>query len=168
MSDYLKPRMGKNFALVRDYIEDTILLIDFKNQFVLMSDSSRERELGKEFIEKAHGDILSLGFGIGFVLFPLLDKPEVKTITVVEKHEEILDLCASQLEIPDNVFIVHENALTYQPDREFDVIFDDCLHDTDPEEKIYFGPYEMEMRLRKSLKPGGIYIKWSDDGRYRI
>jgi len=164
MSDYLKPRMGKNFALVRDYTEDTILLIDFRTLHVLMSDSLRERELSKEFILKAHGDVLSLGFGIGFVLFPLLDKPEVKTITVVEKHKEILDLCASQLEIPDNVFIVHENALTYQPDTEFDVIFDDCPHDIDPEEKIYFGSYEMEMRLRKSLKPGGIYINWGNNG----
>ena len=167
MNQYLKPRIGSRFAVVNDYIENTVLLIDLKNKFVLMSDSNRERAFSTEFIEQARGDVLSIGFGIGFVIYPLIEKPEVKSLTIVEKYQEVLDLCASQLDIPDRVNIVHCDIYTYKPGKLFDVIFDDCTWSTDDGDQVWGGPYEIEMRLRKYLNPDGIYLKWRDDGRYR-
>ena len=170
MNTLLKPKTGKRFALVYDYVEDTMLLIDLKANYVVMSDSFQERELNAEIIEKAYGDILLLGFGMGFILQPLMKKPEVKSITIIEIDPEILDLCASQLVLTDKVRIIIDDAFAWTPDMMFDVIYDDADYQPEIIMKHELNGLHTDNgeRLDKFLKPNGIYIKWSDDGRYRI
>jgi spermidine synthase len=170
MNTLLEPRTGKRFALVRDFQEDTIILIDLQRHYVVMSDSNIEKEFNAEIVEKAYGDILLLGFGIGFILQPLMKKPEVTSITVIEAYQEVLDICASQLVLTDKVRIILSDATLWQPDMMFDVIYDDC--DYSPE--LLQGRskqgvnIDAEERLTPWLKPDGLFIRWTDDGRYTV
>jgi len=169
MNTLLKPRTGKRFALISDYVMDTMLLIDLKLNYVVMSDSIQEKELNRKFIENAHGDVLSLGFGMGFILQPLMNKPEVNSITVIEIEPEIIELCASQLSLNDKVRVIVADALLWEPDMMFDTIIDDA--DYNPElirkhEENHIHTDNQD-RLRRWLKPNGTYLRWYDDGRYR-
>lgn len=169
MNTLLKARAGKRFALINDYVENIMLLIDLKLTYVVMSDSIQERELNTEIVEKASGDVLCLGFGIGFILQPLMNKPEVNSITVIELEPEILELCASQLVLNDKVRIIQADALLWQPDMMFDVIYDDCDYNPDLIVKHELNGIHTDNkdRLAPWLKPDGLFIRWSDDGRYR-
>jgi len=61
---------------------------------LMMSDTQMERETNSEFVERAHGDVFIAGLGIGMVLPPLLKKPNVDSIFVAEKYQDVIDLVA--------------------------------------------------------------------------
>jgi spermidine synthase len=154
----LQPCTGKRFALVRDYIAGTMLLIDLQKNLVVMSDSVPEQQFNAPIIEQAHGDVLCLGYGLGFIYGLLVAKPDVESVTVVELQSEVLTLVASQQDFGPKLRVVQADALSWVPDKFFDVIWDDCDYDAANDNRD---------RLDKWLKPGGIYLEWHDDGRYR-
>ena len=159
MAGVLKPKVGDNFALIFDFYKNDLLLIDLKRCRIIHSDSDHIQELYAPVVEAAHGDVLLLGFGMGFMLLPIMNKPEVTSVTVVEREQEILDLCASQLKLNGKVRIIVDDAITYEPDMTFDLINDDC--DYEPIE-FDFDPYSYNKeRLERWLKPNGkFFMNW--------
>jgi hypothetical protein len=55
-----------------------------------MSDTPMERRTNLHFIGEAHGRVLVGGLGLGMVIFPLLAKPEVVTVAVLEREPAII------------------------------------------------------------------------------
>lgn len=45
-------------------------------------------------IDVAHGNVLVTGLGLGMFLTAILQKPELKSITVIEQSEEVIQLVA--------------------------------------------------------------------------
>jgi hypothetical protein len=60
----------------------------------MMSDCPGELRSQEEFIARAHGRVLIAGLGLGTVLPPLLDKPEVSQVVLLEKYQDVIDLVA--------------------------------------------------------------------------
>ena len=59
---------------------------------VMMSDTPMERNTNRSFIHKANGDVLIFGLGLGLIILPLLKKENVRSITVVELYQDLIDL----------------------------------------------------------------------------
>jgi len=59
---------------------------------MMMSDTPMERQTNIDFIRASKGDVLIAGLGIGMVLWPLIHKEEVSSITVIELHPEIIKM----------------------------------------------------------------------------
>lgn len=55
----------------------------------VMSDTPMERRTNLEVVERARGDVLIAGLGLGMILLPLFAKPEVRSITVYEPAVEV-------------------------------------------------------------------------------
>ena len=87
----------------------------------------------KPFIDKGKGHVLVLGLGMGYVPFMLANKKEVKSITIVEKDQEIINLFKSLI-FPkfinkDKINIVKDDAIEYAKNHNrFDYIFADLWH----------------------------------------
>jgi len=163
MRNLLKARAGERFALVNDVVTGDMVLVDLQHLYIVMSDSTYEQELNREIIEKARGDVLSLGFGIGFILQPLMANPAVTSITVIEKEQEVLDLCMAQLKLDPKVRVILADALEWIPDRMFDVIYDDCNYMPGNIQRVEEagGISDNGRRLSPWLKEGGEYIRWT-------
>lgn len=58
----------------------------------MMSDTDFEWNTNQTLLMAAKGDVLIAGLGIGLVLPPILDNPKVKSVTVVEKYQDVIDL----------------------------------------------------------------------------
>lgn len=56
---------------------------------LMMSDTDMEWDTNREFMRLAHGRVLVGGLGLGFTLIPVLAKPEVESVTVIEKHAAV-------------------------------------------------------------------------------
>lgn len=105
----------------------------FVNGRLMMSDAENEHATNAKVLHRAHGDVLIAGLGIGMVLMPILRKPGVKTVTVVELHADVDVLVAGYLrnavtpEQAKKLNIVVGNAFTWNPPKElrFDVIYFD-------------------------------------------
>lgn len=65
---------------------------------LMMSDTDMEWQTSRNFIWRAHGDVLVAGLGLGLVLVPVLAKPEVKSVLVIEKSQDVVDLVLPHLQ----------------------------------------------------------------------
>jgi hypothetical protein len=63
-----------------------------KGEGVMMSDTPMERNTNDFFIQQANGDVLIFGLGLGLIILPLLNDENVKSITVVELYQDLIDL----------------------------------------------------------------------------
>ena len=104
---------------------------------IWMSLNPNEIETMKSYINKARGNVLVLGLGMGYVPFMLSLKNCVKSITIVERDQEIINLF-NELIYPsfpnkEKIKIIKGDAVEYarkaQKEAAHDYVFADLWHD---------------------------------------
>ena len=101
---------------------------------VWMSLNPNEIETMKPYIKKGKGNVLVLGLGMGYVPYMMSLKDEVKSITIVEKDKEIIELFKKVL-LPqfvnkNKIKIIEDDAISYlNKNSKYDYIFADLWHD---------------------------------------
>ena len=103
---------------------------------VWMSLNPNEIETMKPFIEKAKGDVLVLGLGMGYVPFMISERSEVKHITIIEKDKNIINLFNKVLfpsfRNKNKITIICDDAISYVSNKKrYDYIFADLWHNPD-------------------------------------
>lgn len=81
---------------------------------LMMSDTRLERRSNAEFARRAHGKVLVAGLGLGMILHPVLAKPEVEQVTVIEKYQDVSDLIAPTLPA-SKLEIIHADIFQWKP-----------------------------------------------------
>jgi spermidine synthase len=94
---------------------------------VVMSDTPMELRTNLDAIYNSNGDILIGGLGIGAILLLIQEKPEVKSIIVIEKYKEIIDMVKPFLPLNEKVKIIEADIFEWLPekDHKFDTIYFD-------------------------------------------
>ena len=104
---------------------------------IWMSLNPNEIETMKPYINKARGNVLVLGLGMGYVPFMLSLKNCVKSITIIERDQEIINLF-NELIYPsfpnkEKIKIIKGDAVEYtrkiQKQGTCDYVFADLWHD---------------------------------------
>lgn len=98
-----------------------------------MSDTRHERITNFEIVRQARGNVLIAGLGLGMILHPILAKPEVTHVTVVERERDVIRLIAPTLPLKrrDNGVsrwtIEHGDIDTWRPadDTRYNTIYFD-------------------------------------------
>ena len=109
------------------------LALLYKNR-IWMSLNPNEINTMEPHIEKAEGDILVLGLGLGYFPFMCSLKEDVKSITIIEKDKEIIHLfekhLINQFPYKSKIKIIESDAIEYVKNHhEYDYIFADLWHD---------------------------------------
>jgi spermidine synthase len=104
-----------------------VILKDNSKNEIIMSDTPMELRTNNPFIRHAFGDVLLGGLGLGIIILSIQDNPDIKSITVIEKHKEIIEMITSQIKFNDKVIIIHEDIFKYKPKpkTKFDTIYFD-------------------------------------------
>lgn len=100
---------------------------------VWMSLNPNEIETMKPFINKAKGNVLVLGLGMGYVPYMMANKNEVNKITIVEKDPEIINLFNKLIyphfKYQNKIQIIKDDAINYTKNHQnYDYIFADLWH----------------------------------------
>lgn len=103
-------------AMIQGVTPGTYIKLTHNGECV-MSDTSMEKRTNIDFYCNAYGDVLIGGLGIGMIILAIQDKPEVKSITVIEKYQEVIDMVASQLEFNDKVKIICADVFEWKPEK---------------------------------------------------
>lgn len=76
----------------------------------------------KDPIDKARGDVLTYGLGLGYYVYMVANKDEVRSITAVENDDEIIALFRQhilpQFSHPEKVIIVRDDAKVTRKPRQ--------------------------------------------------
>lgn len=149
---------GQPIVVLEEYNQDG----DFVG--VWMSDTPYEWNTNAPFFPKARGDVLIGGLGLGLVPTMIAGKPEVRSITIVEKEPDIIKLTWPQIRHPkmkcfqDDFF----RYLKYAKAQglQFDVIQCDIWHDPG---ELFRAQDRLRAAVAPLLKPGGESWFWLDE-----
>lgn len=97
---------------------------------LMMSDTNMEKDSNREVVDRACGDVLLVGLGIGLLLHNLRQKIRegvVRSVTVYEKEQDVIDLVAPYYKDLPNLKIVCRDIMEYRPPKEekYDTIYFD-------------------------------------------
>lgn len=98
-----------------------------RGRVVVMSDTPMEERTNGWIMRRARGRVLINGLGIGMVLREVLAKPDVVSVTVIEKAPEVIELVGPTFADDPRLTIIQADALEYQPPRgeKFDIVWHD-------------------------------------------
>lgn len=139
IADYITPMSSGNVSVdIMNYTTKTIGFMESisgikKEKYArlkingscMMSETPMEHRTNYRFILNAYGDILIGGLGIGMIILPIQDSPNVKSITVIEKNLDVIKCIQHQLPFNDKVKIINEDVFDYKPERKYDCIYMD-------------------------------------------
>lgn len=114
---------------------------------MMMSNTAMEERTSLGFVNNANGDVLICGLGIGLVIIPLLEDDNVKSITVVEKYQDVIDCVLPQIKPYDKqnkLNVICADCFEYTTKERFDTIFIDIWAN------INSDIYEEEMKPLKN------------------
>lgn len=127
---------------------------------VVMSDTTAEMSDLYYFGLRVKGDVLISGLGLGMALKIALNKPEVKSVEVVEISEDVINLVGKHFK-DERLVIYHANILDWKPPKgkKYDTIWHDiwdeiCADNLEDMKKLSrrFGHY---------LNKGGYQACWA-------
>jgi spermidine synthase len=101
---------------------------------IMMSDFHYERVTCEEVVRRAHGDVLIAGLGLGMILHPILNIEAVRSVTVIEKFQDVVDLVLPTIPVSEKLQVVLGDICTWKPPRgqRYDVIWFDIWPDIEP------------------------------------
>ena len=108
-----------------------------KNNEIWMSLNPNEIKTMEPYIEKAQGHVLVLGLGMGYVAYMMANKKEVKSVTVIEKDSNVINIFNNLLwpsfNNKEKIKIINDDALSYlkRKQKDFNYIFADIWHSPD-------------------------------------
>lgn len=123
---------------------------------VWMSPAVSEIESMRDGIEKGHGKCLTMGLGIGVLPYLWLLKDEVKSVTVVELSQDIIDLFEKYIrpqfrtDKDKELKIIHGDAFDYYNEEflsQFDYVYVDFWESTGDGLKFYTKLMEKKLDL---------------------
>ena len=120
----------------------------------------------KPHIEKAHGNVLTFGLGLGYFAFHTANKSNVYSVTVVDRDENVIRLfCDNILPLSPNkekIKIVCADAFEYAEKHYktdgYDFVFTDIWHDPSDGVGLY-----LKMKEYEKLCPKSEYGYWIED-----
>ena len=98
---------------------------------LMMTDTDMERITNLDFVRRATGDVLVAGLGLGMVLHPICAKPDVRSVTVIEKYAEVTDLVRASLPNHRALHVVTADIFDWKPAKgvKYDTIYFDIWPD---------------------------------------
>ena len=108
-----------------------------KNNEIWMSLNPNEIKTMEPYVEKAQGHVLVLGLGMGYVAYMMANKKEVKSVTVIEKDSNVINIFNNLLwpsfNNKEKIKIINDDALSYlkRKQKDFNYIFADIWHSPD-------------------------------------
>ncbi len=120
----------------------------------------------REPIRRAHGRVLTFGLGLGYFAFMAARKPNVESVTVVERDADVIKLfeedIGPQLPCAGKIHVIEDDAFSYaehrMKDGGFNVVFADIWHDPSDGVAAYRKLKQYEDRL-----PDAEFLYWIED-----
>jgi hypothetical protein len=108
----------------------------------------------------AYGDVLITGLGFGIMLRLLEKKKEVKSITVLEISQDVIDAFLQHNKISSKTKIICTNASNYTDDKVYDGVFLDHYED-----QVYEWKNRDINKISKNIKHHAFWV-WSLEGMF--
>ena len=121
------------------------------NNEIWMLITPHEINTMKKAINKANGNVITFGLGLGYFAYMCSIKDNVDSVTIIEKDNKIIELfnkfILPQFNNKDKIKIINEDAIKYLNNNNFnyDYAFIDLWHDNVDGLKLYIDTYKLSL-----------------------
>lgn len=139
----------------------------FIDDFLVMSDGDHERRTNLDAVYHATGNVLIAGLGLGYILHPILAKPNVASVTVVEINPHVIALIQPTLPA-EKLTVIEADIYAWRPSKgtKFDTIYFDIWPEVSTDALVEMAQLHMAFKFYKAK--GGWMNSWERDYlRYR-
>jgi len=128
---------------------------------LMMSDTPMEQDTMRPFLDNACGDVLIGGLGLGIATLCAERNQYVKSITVIEKSEDVIRLIAKHVPFATTTRFIHGSVFDLHTDDHYDTIYMDiwpniCTDNLD-------GMTKLRKMYLPLLKKRGWFGCWEED-----
>ena len=131
----------------------------FLDDYLWMWDLPHEKELQNDIAKQGFGDVLVAGYGFGIVTKYLLENPEVKSVTSVEKYQEVIDKIREFSEPYGKIII--SDFCELPEDIKYDCVVGDIWAEIDA--RFLQDYVKFKDKAQKLVKPNGLILGWGQD-----
>lgn len=130
---------------------------------LMMTDTRMEQNSNYGVVRASYGDVLIAGLGIGMITIPILRKPEVQSVTIIEKYQDVVDLVEPALreKIPEatKLKVIVADIMDWTPPKgqKWDTIYFDIWPDITTENLK-----DMEVLHRRFARRKRFKDSWMD------
>jgi hypothetical protein len=166
-------KVESNFTAIRsavrssslEYVPEGVYCRLTVGHTLMMTDTHMEQNSNYSVVRQAKGSVLIAGLGIGMVLLPILEKPEVTSVMVIEKYAEVVKLVEPHIraaagENASKLKVIVADIMEWQPPKgeKWDTIYFDIWPDicTDNLKDMEI----LHRRFAKRKAPGGWMDSW--------
>ena len=119
----------------------------------------KRKKYKKNLAEKSFGDVLVVGYGLGVVSHYCLKNKNVRSVTTVEKYQEVIDKLSEIDKIYGDIII--NDFFDLSEDKKYDCIIGDIWAEIDKE---FLNDYvKFKEKAKKLLRKNGIMLAWGQD-----
>lgn len=132
----------------------------YLDDYLWMWDTPQEKELQQELASQAYGDVLVAGYGFGLLQKDLMKNPKVKSVTTVEKYQEVMDKIE---EISGRIYgnIIIGDFFDIDEEKKYDCVIGDIWPDIAA--KFLDDYLKFKNKSLKVLKENGIILAWGKE-----
>ncbi|MBO5909678.1 MAG: hypothetical protein J6Q67_08035 [Clostridia bacterium] len=131
-----------------------------------MAIKPNEIETMRAHIEAAHGNVVTLGLGMGYFAYMVSEKSDVSSVTVIERAENVIELFRAvilpQFKHKDKIRIIHSDAFDYLDTlnalSNVDYLFADIWHDSSDGFPLY-----LRIKKREAGLKNIVFKYWIED-----
>lgn len=164
--DIVRQSDGTEYAPLGFFEEEFSFLAVLEGGNEWMTLTPVDIDTSEEAIAAAHGNVVTFGLGLGYYAYMASEKPEVKSVTIVEINKKAIELFKRHLlpQFPhkEKISIVNSDAFLYaeneMPKKSFDLAFVDTWRDASDGAPMYIKMKEIE-----HLSPNTKFLYWIEE-----
>ena len=119
--DFSIEKRTTDFLAGRSVPQDTYTCLIVDGIDTVMQDTQHEYAEHQPLWDNATGDVLIGGLGIGFVNQKLMDNPDVTSVTIIEKNQEVIDMVWGHCPKDDTFTLIHADIEIWAPTQNYHV-----------------------------------------------
>ena len=168
----------KDISNLSNHIEQTSIgYFDEEYKYIALSSNDdiwmlitpHEINTMKEAVNKAYGNVITFGLGLGYFAYMCSIKDNVKSVTIIEKDKNIIELfnkhILPQFKHKDKIIIIESDAIEYLKRKSFDYdyAFVDLWRDIDDGLPLYVLINKLALRHPKTT-----FDYWIEDSMIAV
>lgn len=168
----------KDISNLSNHIEQTSIgYFDEEYKYIALSSNDdiwmlitpHEINTMKDAVNKAYGNVVTFGLGLGYFAYMCSIKDNVKSVTIIEKDKNIIELfnkhILPQFKYKDKIIIIESDAIEYLKRKSFDYdyAFVDLWRDIDDGLPLYVLTNKLALRHPKTT-----FDYWIEDSMIAV
>ncbi|MEC5425252.1 hypothetical protein QGM71_17340 [Virgibacillus sp. C22-A2] len=162
-NDIMKTKEGRQIPQIGFFETEFMFPAILENDRIWMTITPNEIETMKEDIDKAFGNVLTFGLGLGYYAYMVSEKETVESVTVVEINEDIINVfnkyVLPQFKNAEKIKIIKADAFKFAEKNmstsKYDFVFTDLWHDVSDGIDMY-----LKMKKYERLSPNTVFTYW--------